>query len=326
MTAVFAAVCMAVPSSAKGISTAKVWEDETNVTIKAKADKASTAYLKIAAPGEGTLTFRIYEQKITNASKYELLNSKGKTIKSGKLSSLANKTFNVTKKTTLYLKVKLAKGESVKYFRYEFYTYGAYPTATEKWLTDHEVTDDEIQQLKTSLQTFVLYYGVYFDEGKVCEHQALDFVLDSMDGFVNPYGFDDSEGLDEKEVEAARKEYMNLVSGKAVDDTIYHLFGITPSHKANDDWKYYKNGNYYYGDGAKGCPDRFEYQSYEKTGDGRFIAKYIYYVIDMEKSEDLWEHAVYDEYEVYVLFSVHETDGKNYVRIHGIYDGVKPTV
>jgi hypothetical protein len=329
LTAVIAVSVLVVPSSAAGISSAKPWSPDTNKSIKADAAKKATGYYKITITGAGEMSFYTGKLNVTDASRYALLNAKGKTLRSGKLSSLETKTFNINKAGTYYLKITLGKGESVKYFRYMYYEYGAYPTATEEWLKNHKLTDNEIKQIKTAFSPLVWNGIPYFGEGEINEHQALDWLINNCLGFINPYGFD-------YEVEYSHRitfgrsadEYVEnykkngglcgCLSGKAVDDTLYHLFGIKATHEINSMYKFYYDGVYFYSEGAKGCYDDLEYISNERLSDGRFLVKFVYHQMDFEKTEDIFD-PVYINSDVYSLISVHQTDGKNYIRIHGIY-------
>jgi hypothetical protein len=328
---VTAVVCLAVPASAASSSKVKTWALETNIDLKASKNKKSTTYLKFKVEGKGVLSFYVSDDCSIKNAKYELLSAKKATLKSGKLSALKTKTFKINKAGTYYLKVTLGKGEYINYFRYEYYAYGAKPTAKEEWLTNYIPGEAEVAQVQTAFKTFIWQGGYYFGEGEICEHQALNNLIDPNLGFLNPYGFDISDGAAYKEKMSADKDWLekhewdNLLPAKAVDDTIYHLYGIKASHKANTKWLYYEDGYYYYTDGGKGCYDEFEYKSVEPTKDGRFIVKFIYHEFDFDKG-DLMDNPVYNDTDVYALISVHETDGNKYVRIHGVYKDTKPEV
>jgi hypothetical protein len=337
LTLVMAIVCMAVPASAASSSNVKKWAVETNIDLAAKKTKKSTTYLKFTTEGAGVLSFYFStdDSKLTKASKYELLNAKKKTLKSGKLSALATKTFKLSKGGTFYLKVTLAKGESIKYFRHYFYANGAKPTATEEWLKGYIPTDADLAQVSAAFSSFIWATGTndaqFFKEGEISEHQALDWIINNCLGFLNVYGYDISEGTEyrakmiEEDADWAEKhQYANVLPAKAVDDTMYHLFGIKATHKVNTPYKYYEDGYYYYTDGGRGNYDELRYVSTEAAKDGRYLIKFLYSVFDFDNGD--FDDPKYIESDVYALISVHQTDGKNYVRIHAIYNGEKPAV
>ena len=333
---VTALVCLTIPASAASSAKVKKWALETNVDLKASKSKKSTTYLKFTVEGKGVLSFFVSDDCSIKNSRYELLSAKKQTLKSGKLSALGTKKFTINKAGTYYLKVTLGKGEYINYFRYYYYAYGAKPTAKEEWLKGYIPTDADLAQVSAAFSSFVWATGTndaqFFKEGEINEHQALDWIINNCLGFINVYGYDISEGAAYKEKKGAEDAawaekhwYDNVLPAKAVDDTLYDLFGIKASHKVNTPYKYYKDGYYYYTDGAKGNYDELEYKSVELTKDGRFLVKFIYHVFDFDKG-DLMDNPVYNDTDVYALISVHEKDGQNRIRIHGIYKDAKPEI
>lgn len=332
---VTALVCLTIPASAASSAKVKKWALETNVDLKASKSKKSTTYLKFTVEGKGVLSFFVSDDCSIKNSRYELLSAKKQTLKSGKLSALVTKKFTINKAGTYYLKVTLGKGEYINYFRYYYYAYGAKPTAKEEWLTNYMPGEAEIAQVQTVFSSFIWQDGpndaMFFKEGEINEHQALDWIVNSCIGFINVYGFDISEGEAYKnkmmsDTEWAEKhQYDTILPAKAVDDTLYDLFGIKASHKVNTPYKYYKDGYYYYTDGGRGNYDELEYKSVELTKDGRFLVKFIYHVFDFDKG-DFMDNPVYNDTDVYALISVHGKDGQNRIRIHGIYKDAKPEI
>ena len=332
---VTAVVCLAVPASAASSSKVKTWALETNIDLKASKNKKSTTYLKFKVEGKGVLSFYVSDDCSIKNAKYELLSAKKATLKSGKLSALKTKTFKINKAGTYYLKVTLGKGEYINYFRYEYYAYGAKPTATEEWLKGYVPADEELAQVSEIFKSFIWQTGTndaqFFKEGEINEHQALDWIINNCLGFINVYGYDISEGAAYKEKKGAedaawaeKHQYDNVLPAKAVDDTLYHLFGIKATHKVNSPYKYYEDGYYYYTDGGRGNYDEFKYVSTEMTADGRYILKFLYSEFDFDNGD--FDNPKYIDSDVYALVSVHETDGNKYVRIHGVYKDTKPEV
>ena len=341
LTLVMAIVCMAVPASAATSSNVKKWALETNIDLKASKSKKSTTYLKFKTEGAGVLSFYFgaEDSKLTKNSKYELLNANKKSLKSGKLSSLATKTFKINKAGTFYLKVTLAKGESIKYFRYYYFAYGAKPTANEEWLKGYSPSADVIAQVGAISSSFIWQTGEndaqFFKEGEINEHQALRWIINPCLGFINVYGYStdvdssDSRILtdnnrDKKDLAGYSPYSTNVLPAKAVDDTLYNLFGIKATHKVNEAYTYYYDGYYYYADGGRGNYDEIEYKDIIPTADGRFLLKFLYKEFDFDNGD--FDNPKYIESDVYALVSVHQADGKDCLRIHGIYKGEMPQV
>ena len=329
LTAALAVTMFVMPASAAGIS----FKANTSITLSAPSTKKAVCYLKLTFSESGKAKFSIGSQKTTSKSKYEILNSSGKRTSSGKISALAGKELSV-KNGTYYLKLTLQKGENIKKLKYTFT--GKRPTkkTTGDWLPGYTLTDNETTQIKAAIRNYV-WTEKTFNEGTMSESGAIDWLFTFNGNIVNPYSgnvegtysggtfVQDPLGKYSGVTASgyAYTSYVCKIPEKDVDNIIYHLFGIKATHKVESKYWYYYNNYYYFQEGGAGNFSYTEYDSYEKLSDGRFLVKINYYKhIDAGTAT-----VVHDKKPIYALVSVHKTDGKNYIRLHGVYKN-KPSL
>ena len=90
---------------------------------------------------------------------------------------------------------------------------------------------------KTAFADFVWIGGVYFEEGKITERDALGWLIDGASSSgINPYRFDTKIDYSKENILTAEDDpdhtkygfWSSVLPAAAVDDTMYHLFGIKP--------------------------------------------------------------------------------------------------
>ena len=89
-------------------------------TVTNTGDSVQKIRLKLALPESGTLKFFVTKTGTDMSSVLTLYNSKGKVLKSGKLSELVCKSIAISSKGTYYLDIKLAAKKSVNKLCYVF--------------------------------------------------------------------------------------------------------------------------------------------------------------------------------------------------------------
>ena len=320
LTAAIAVTMFVIPTSAAGISSAKTFTEGAVLNWSVPAKKSAVCYLKMTFSDSGKAKFSIGSQKTTAKSKYQILDSKGNKKYSGKISALAGKEVSVNK-GTYYLKLTLQKGQYVKKLKYTFTGKSPTKKTTGDWLTGYTLTDNEIKQINKALKRFYGMDKFFFNEGEINEEKAINWIYRIGD-IVDPYNGNDITGGyvgGELDVTGDLK-----VPAKDVDSIIFHLFGLTLKHNCSGTypnlWSY-NNGYYYFG-GAAGIPEYAEYRSNQKLADGRFLVAITFHeFVDWGSGGNV----VYNDRDIYALVSVHKTDGKNYIRLHGVYKN-KPSL